>query len=71
MTLIRTTNECDRFRQEERCNLWWLHYYAVIFSTDLAWSMTEVVSRYGEPVGVEADLKSDKRGWLWRSSASG
>jgi hypothetical protein len=38
------------------------YYYAVVFSTHLDLSMTEVVSRYDGRAGVEADLKSDKRG---------
>lgn len=38
------------------------YYYAVVFSTHLALPMTEVVSRYDGRAGVEADLKSDKRG---------
>jgi hypothetical protein len=38
------------------------YYYAVVFSTHLDLSMTDVVSRYDGRAGVEADLKSDKRG---------
>lgn len=38
------------------------YYYAVVFSTHLALPMGEVVSRYDGRAGVEADLKSDKRG---------
>jgi hypothetical protein len=38
------------------------YYYAVVFSTHLALPMTDVVSRYDGRAGVEADLKSDKRG---------
>ena len=38
------------------------YYYAVVFSTHLALPMTEVVNRYDGRAGVEADLKSDKRG---------
>jgi hypothetical protein len=37
-------------------------YYAVVFSTHLELPMTDVVSRYDGRAGVEADLKSDKRG---------
>ncbi len=37
-------------------------YYAVVFSTHLDLPMREVVSRYDGRAGVEADLKSDKRG---------
>jgi hypothetical protein len=37
-------------------------YYAVVFSTHLKLPMTDVVSRYDGRAGVEADLKSDKRG---------
>ncbi len=37
-------------------------YYAVVFSTHLDLPMTNVVSRYEGRAGVEADLKSDKRG---------
>jgi hypothetical protein len=38
------------------------YYYAVVFSTHLDLPMTDVVSRYDGRAGVEADLKSDKRG---------
>jgi hypothetical protein len=38
------------------------YYSAVVFSTHLTLPMTEVVSRYDGRAGVEADLKSDKRG---------
>jgi hypothetical protein len=38
------------------------YYYAVVFSTHLDRPMTEVVGRYDGRAGVEADLKSDKRG---------
>ena len=38
------------------------YYYAVVFSTHLDQPMTQVVGRYDGRAGVEADLKSDKRG---------
>jgi hypothetical protein len=38
------------------------YYQAVLFTSRLALSMTEVVAHYDGRAGMEADLKSDKRG---------